>query len=152
MLHDNFLCHGDIRNDHILIDDETGEFRWIDFDLYQNFDGFDALSLGKVLQFVVGMGMNTFREIHTCGRFPTDTVSSLQPADACIFYSNRLMNLRKIYPYISKRLNDILMRFSVSAKNYYATVNELIQDLYEAVPEVLTDSSAQTSLTLSRYP
>ena len=145
MLHNHFLCHGDIRNDHILIDDETGEFRWIDFDLHQNFEGFDVLSLGKVLQFVVGMGMNTFYEIRTCGRFPSDVVSSLQPADASIFYSNRLMNLRKLYPYISERLNDILMRFSMGAEKYYATVYELIQDFYKAIPEVLVDSSAQTS-------
>jgi len=61
------------------------------------------------------------------------------------------MNLRKIYPYISKRLNDVLMRFSVGAKKYYATVYELIQDLYEAVPKVLDDSSAQTGLTPVRY-
>jgi hypothetical protein len=141
MLNDYDLCHGDIRNDHIIIDDETGEFRWIDFDVYQNFAGFDVFSLSKVLQFVIGMGLTTFHEIRTCGRFPSDMVSSLQPTDASIFYSYRLMNLKKIYPYISDRLNTILMRFSAGAKEYYATVFELVQDLYEAIPEVPANSS-----------
>ena len=32
-LHDRGTCHGDIRNDHIIIESETGYYRWIDFDL-----------------------------------------------------------------------------------------------------------------------
>ena len=31
-LHDHKTCHGDIRNDHIIIDTDTGRYRWIDFD------------------------------------------------------------------------------------------------------------------------
>ncbi|MEI7903440.1 MAG: hypothetical protein WCK89_24640, partial [bacterium] len=32
-LHDAGLCHGDIRNDHLLIERATGQYKWIDFDL-----------------------------------------------------------------------------------------------------------------------
>lgn len=46
-LDDNGLCHGDIRNDHILVERESGEFRWIDFDLAPDFPLFDLWSLGK---------------------------------------------------------------------------------------------------------
>jgi hypothetical protein len=144
MLHDHGLSHGDIRNDHILVDEETGEFRWIDFDLCQNLPGydpgsFDVWSLGKVLQFVVGMGLTTFHELRACGRFPGELISDLQPEDAGALCSYRLMNLKKVYPYISDRLNAILMRFSVGAEDCYRTASELTRDLYEAIPEVPTD-------------
>ncbi len=131
MLNDHNLCHGDIRNDHILIDEESGEFRWIDFDLCQNFAAFDVWSLGRILQFVTGKGLTTFHRIRTCGRFPAAVVSNLQPSDANIFFSYRLMNLKKIYPYIDEKLNNILMRFSVGTRKYYMTVSELVQDLRE---------------------
>jgi hypothetical protein len=132
-LNDHDLCHGDVRNDHILIEEGTGEFRWIDFDLYQNFAAFDVWSLGRVIQFVTGKSLTTFHDICAGGRFPAKVVSSLQPADANMFFPNRLMNLKKIYPYISERLNNILMHFSVGAKKNYAKVSELIQDLQEVV-------------------
>ena len=142
-LHDYDLCHGDIRNDHILIDGETGEFRWIDFDLCQNFTGFDVVSLGKVLQFVIGMGLNTFHEIGTSDRFSTGIVSSLRPEDASAFSTYRLMNLKKIYPYIDERLNSILMRFSVGADCCYGTVIELMNELREAIPGVPSNCADQ---------
>jgi hypothetical protein len=136
MLNDHDLCHGDIRNDHILIEEGTGEFRWIDFDLYQNFAAFDVWSLGRVIHFVTGKSLATFHDICTGGSFPAEVISSLQPADANMFFPNRLMNLRKIYPYINERLNNILMRFSVGAKRNYATVSELVQDLQEVVADI----------------
>jgi serine/threonine protein kinase len=52
-LHDAGLCHGDIRNDHLLIESKTGSYRWIDFDLTQDFRDFDIWSIGNVLHCVV---------------------------------------------------------------------------------------------------
>jgi len=149
MLHDHDLYHGDIRNDHILIEEGTGEFRWIDFDLcqdvmfdpYSNFTSFDVWSFGNVLQFVVGMGLSTFHDIRTSGKLQADIISSLQPADAGAFHHHRLMNLKKIYPYISERLNAILMRFSMGAEDYYWTMSELMEDVCEAIPDVPGDGS-----------
>ena len=151
MLHDNDLSHGDIRNDHILIEDGTSEFRWIDFDLcqdvmfdpYGTFTAFDVWSFGNVLQFVIGMGFNTFRDIRSSGRFPTEIITRLKTTDASAFYHYRLMNLKKIYPYISERLNTILMRFSMGAEDYYWTATELRRDLYEAIPEIPASCSDQ---------
>ncbi len=148
-LHDNDLSHGDIRNDHILIEEGTGEFRWIDFDLsqdvmfdpYEGFGAFDVWSFGNVLHFVIGMGFNTFRDIRAGGRFPAEAVESLTPADAGAFHHYRLMNLKKIYPYVGERLNAVLMRFSGGAEDYYWTVSELMEDLREAVTEVPADRS-----------
>ena len=151
ILHDDDLSHGDIRNDHILIEEGSGEFRWIDFDLcqdvmfdpYRTFTAFDVWSFGNVLQFVIGMGLTTFRDILDIGRFPTDIITSLNTTDAGAFYHYRLMNLKKIYPYISERLNTILMRFSMGAEDYYWTVTDLRRDLCEAIPEITTSCSDQ---------
>ena len=136
MLHDNSLVHGDIRSDHILIDEVNDEFRWIDFDLYQNFDEYDVWLLGRVLHFTVGRGMNTIHAIENSGRFSPEILSSLQPTDIGWYYPHRIMNLKKLYPYINSDLNDILMKFSVGAKVHYSTVFELIQDLKKVIPEI----------------
>ena len=136
MLHVHHLCHGDIRNDHIIIDEATGDYRWLDFDLWQEMDGFeicDVWGLGNVLQYVIGKGLNPFYSIRKSGMFSPEVVASLDLSDAGVFLSYRLMNLKKIYPYISPKLNGILMRFSIGAESNYETVFDLIGDLQEAM-------------------
>ena len=49
--------HGDIRNDHVIIEKDTGVFKWIDFDLSVNFSDYDLWSLGNLLIFSVGKGI-----------------------------------------------------------------------------------------------
>ena len=75
------------------------------------------------------------------GRFPAEAVESLTTADAGAFHHYRLMNLKKIYPYVGERLNAVLMRFSGGAEDYYWTVSELMEDLREAVTDVPADRS-----------
>jgi hypothetical protein len=133
LLHEHELCHGDIRNDHLLIDKETGKLRWIDFDLCQNFHDFDVWSMGNVLQFVIGKSLTTFHEIRTSGRFSQETYDSLAVEDASAFYNYRLMNLKKIYPYVDEKLNKILLHFANGATNYYESMFHLINDLGEVV-------------------
>jgi len=41
----------------------------------------------------------------------------------------RLVNLRKLYPFIPPLLNDILLHFSRGAELYYEFSEELIEDL-----------------------
>lgn len=144
LLHDNDLCHGDIRNDHILVDDQTGDFRWIDFDLTQDvmfdphrgFAAFDVWSFGNVLQLVAGMGPTTFHDIHAGGEFSSTVIAGLKPTDAGAFHHHRLMNLKMVYPYISERLNAVLVRFSLGTEDYYWTVEELKSDLGEAISDL----------------
>jgi len=143
MLHNHNLYHGDIRNDHIIIDAETGEYRWIDFDLCQNIDGYDVWRIGNVIQYVVGKGLNSFYEIRNSGRFSADTISGLQASDGGMLYPYRIMNLKKLYPYITERLNRILMRYSAGTKNTYQSVLELTRDLYEAIPDIPANRSEQ---------
>ena len=61
-LHDHGLCHGDIRNDHLMVERESGDYRWIDFDLNEESPWFDVWSAGNVLHCAVGKGFVTFRE------------------------------------------------------------------------------------------
>jgi hypothetical protein len=127
-LNENGTCHGDIRNDHILVERETGRFRWIDFDLTQDFSDFDLWSLGNILHCVVGKGFVNFREAidehpELSGRLTGD--------DASVFFPQRVMNLRTVYPYIPEKLNDVLMRFSAGTQTYYDSAGQVADDLCE---------------------
>jgi serine/threonine protein kinase len=135
ILHDNNLCHGDIRNDHILIDQQTGDYRWIDFDLTQDFSDFDVWSLGNIVQFCVGMGMRTFHEVLQSKDFPEDVKSRLTSDDASAFYGHRIMNLQKLFPYISDRLNDILLHFTANTTRFYESVSQIVSDMGEVLEE-----------------
>ena len=126
LLNDNGLCHGDIRNDHILVERGTGNFRWIDFDLNQNSGRYDIWCLGNVLHFVVAKGFITFRELiearpELADRFGVE--------DASVFFPNRVMNLRKAYGYVPAKLNEILTRFSIGATVCYNTTAQVVDDL-----------------------
>ena len=46
-----------------------------------------------------------------------------------LMFRHRVVNLRKLYPYISEDLNDVLMRFSVGATDPYENVDSLLEDL-----------------------
>ncbi len=131
-LNENGLCHGDIRNDHILIERGSGRFRWIDFDLTQDFSDFDLWSLGNVLHFVVAKGFLSFRDAiqkhpQLSGRFTGD--------DASLFFPHRVMNLGKVYPYIPAKLNRIVMRFSAGSEAPYDSIHQLACDLAECSEE-----------------
>jgi serine/threonine protein kinase len=130
-LHDRGTCHGDIRNDHIIIDADTGEYRWIDFDLCQHVADFDVWSMGNILNYVVGKGINSFQIVLKSDQFSDKVKKSLRAEDASAFYEYRVMNLKKLYPYISDNLNDILMHFAFKPKGTYGTVRELIGDFQD---------------------
>ncbi len=127
-LKENGLCHGDIRNDHILIERCTECFRWIDFDLTEDFSDFDLWSLGNILHCILGKGFVTFRDAiqqhpELSGRFSND--------DASVFFPHRVMNLGKVYPYLPTKLNQVLLRFSAGTQSCYSSVSQLVDDLLE---------------------
>lgn len=127
-LHENNFCHGDIRNDHIIIESGTGAYRWIDFDLKQHVSDFDIWSMGNILNYAIGKGINSFRSILRGKDFSDDIKDSLEAEDASAFYEYRVMNLKKLYPYIPDRLNDILMHFAIRPRGHYAKMDELLDD------------------------
>lgn len=143
MLHENGLYHGDIRTDHIIIDEKSDDYRWIDFDLCEDFWGFDLWRFGNLIQFVIGKGLNPIGQITQSDDFPSDVIENLGPADCGAYYTYRLMNLRKIYPYIHAELNNILMRFSASSVQNYDQLWELMEDLNHVIPILPQDPLEQ---------
>lgn len=132
-LHDSGEKHGDIRRDHVIRDDATGKYRWIDYDFnYQHGEsrfGYDLFGLGNILIFITGRGDVT---THRLLREAPHLLERLTPADVNIIFHNRVANLRKVYPYVPEALNRVLMHFSAGANIYYETTEELLDDLGEA--------------------
>lgn len=136
-LHENGEKHGDIRRDHIIRDDATGVYRWIDFDFnYRHGEsrfGYDLFGLGNVLLFITGRGdVTTFGLLAQAPAL----LDRLTENDVNIVFRNRVNNLRKIYPYVPEKLNRVLMHFSLGAQVYYEETRELLDDLGEAREEL----------------
>ncbi len=130
-LHDQGEKHGDIRRDHLYVVYGTGRYCWIDFDYTFDFRekpfGLDLFGLGNILQFLVGMGDRTVQSL------PPEMARSIVPEDCSIMFANRIVNMKKLFPYIPDALNTILLRFSLGAEIFYDTVDELIRDLERAL-------------------
>lgn len=132
-LHSRSYRHGDIRNDHLIVDTETGNFVWIDFDYDffsdENLYSLDIFGLGNILTYIIGKGFHDYHMIahdtHTYG----DLMNRLEPNDFSLLERHRLVNLKKLYPNIPKPLNNILMHFSSGSEIFYETVEEIIEDL-----------------------
>jgi len=131
LLHRNETCHGDIRNDHIVIDAETGQYRWIDFDLNQHVSDFDVWSIGNIINYAVGKGITSFANVKKSREFSDNVKESLTVEDASGFFEYRLMNLKKLYPYIPPRLHDILLHFTIRPRRFYENVGQLLGDYRE---------------------
>ncbi len=130
-LHRQGEKHGDIRRDHILIDRESGHYRWIDFDFNyrhrENIYGYDLFGIGNILIYLAGKGDLIVADLPQ--RFPAETVARLRPQDRNIVFHHRLANLKKVYDYIPEGLNRILLHFSVGAQWHYEHVDQLLEDL-----------------------
>ena len=132
-LHIHGFKHGDIRNDHIIIDRDTGNYVWIDFDYdyeaSENPFGLDVFGLGNILINAIGKGFHNLHMILNDTMTYGDLKDRLEPGDFSIIHKRRFINLRKLYPDIPKPLNDILMHFSRGAGIYYEFAEEIIEDL-----------------------
>jgi serine/threonine protein kinase len=128
ILHMNHTCHGDIRNDHIIIETGTGLYRWIDFDLNQHVSDFDVWSVGNIISYAVGKGINSFSMVFKGNRFSEKVKKSLTPDDASAFYEYRVMNLKKLYPHIPDSLNAILLHFTIRPSVYYTNIIQLLRE------------------------
>jgi len=135
-LHRHGEKHGDIRRDHLI---RTPDERlvWIDFDYNyrhgERLAGLDLVGVGNVLTFVVGGGDQT---LHDLRRNRPEVFERLRVEDMSPVFSNRVMNLKKLFPYLPDRLNRILLHFSAGAEVFYDTVDELLADLDEARPDL----------------
>lgn len=133
LLHANGLRHGDIRRDHILVEYDTNTFRWIDFDydfyLPERPFVLDILELGNLLMFLVGRGNYYPREVLAHEDMGERLLNTITPGDISLLSKNKIVNLRKLFPYIPSQLNDIFLHFSLGTSVFYDTVDEFIDDL-----------------------
>ena len=128
-LHNQGLHHGDIRADHIIIKKKTGHYVWIDFDYDVSNPSYDLFCLGNILQQAVGRGRHSLEDIRIRPSDYPDFKTKLTSDDMSLMYRHRVINLRKLYPYIPEALNEILMRFSVGATDPYKNIESLLEDL-----------------------
>ena len=132
-LHANGYRHGDIRNDHIIMERDSGNYVWIDFDYdyetSENPFSLDLYGLGNILLYSVGKGFHDKymiqNDISTYGNLR----EQMDTNDFSILHQWRFLNLRKLYPYIPMPLNDILAHFSVGAELFYESADEIIEDV-----------------------
>ncbi len=132
-LHSMGFKHGDIRNDHIIVERDTGNYVWIDFDYdyeaLENPYSLDIFGLGNILINAVGKGFHNIQMILGDPAVYGGLADRLEREDFSIIHKRRFINLRKLYPYLPKALNDILMHFSIGANVYYEMVDEMVEDL-----------------------
>jgi hypothetical protein len=132
-LHENEEIHGDVRRDHILIDETTSRFRWIDFDFifyhHENRFGYDIFGLGNILVYLVGGGDIIAQELRD---ERPDTFQKITQDDLNIIFHNRVVNLKKVFPYIPDALNFILLHFAMGAETFYDDTGQFLDDLLKA--------------------
>lgn len=132
-LHTLGEIHGDVRNDHLIIDRDTGVYTWIDFDYAyewaENPFGVDLYGVGNILLFAAGKGFHVLHDLSACGPVGFQVKECLDQRDMSLFFSHRIMNLQKLFPYVPDSLNEVLLHFSVGAPVFYDSTQELLQDL-----------------------
>ena len=130
------MHHGDIRNDHIFIEAETGVCKWIDFDYSVTHADYDFWSLGNLIIFTAAGGLLLHKDIsQNPDRYPRLT-SPISAGDCSLYHKYRVANVRKVYPYISKKINHICMRHAIDHIAIYEDYPSLIHDLEEAYEEI----------------
>lgn len=138
-LHKHGENHGDIRRDHLWLEQGTGNYVWIDFDYTYEFQenpfGLDIFGLGNLLLYLVGKKFCTTFNIPRPD-FDGKPDASLEASDFSMLFRHRLANLRKVYPYVPYSLNNVLMRFSCTSEVFYFTVGELLEDLLPCIDEI----------------
>lgn len=139
-LHGMGEVHGDIRIDHILIEKASHAYRWIDFDYAyewsENPFGVDLFGLGNILLFAIGKGFYPVQELNRPDSPYSSVLSSLRDGDFSLHTRNRIMNLRKLFPYLPESLNFILMHFAQGSEVSYETTEELLGDLRAALSDL----------------
>lgn len=127
-LHEHGERHGDVRRDHLWLEAGTNTVRWIDFDYayetHANPFALDLFGLGNGLLFVVG------KQVYNPALYEgMDGTADIVPTDFSLIFRNRLVNLRRLFPYIPQELNDVLMHFAAGSEVFYESVEEFLEDL-----------------------
>ncbi len=137
-LHDNGEIHGDIRRDHLWIQYKKEPYVWIDFDYTYDFEespfGLDIFGLGSLLTFLAGKQIYTTTNIDHY--FPDNNIT-IEQGDLSLLYKNRIVNLKKLFPYIPDSLNFVLLHFCQESEVFYDTVDEFLEDVNKALDDII---------------
>ncbi len=132
-LHQNGFKHGDIRRDHIYVEASTGMHKWIDFDydfyLPERPFALDMFGLGNILLFIVGRGNYRPFDVYENPKLGQAALDRLTTDDLSLLFKDRIVNLKKLFPYIPDALNNILLHYSVATPVFYDRVEELTEDI-----------------------
>ena len=137
LLHSYGFKHGDIRRDHIFIDREDGQYRWIDFDydfyLPERPVALDLTGLGNILLYI--LGRKNFRPIDVLQdpEMGEKTLETLNVNDLSLLAQDRIFNLKKLKPTLPKCFNDILLHFSAGTSVMYDSASEFYDDLAASI-------------------
>lgn len=138
-LNETGFRHGDVRNDHLIIENSTGNYVWIDFDYdYESTENpfaLDIFGVGNILLYTIGKGFHTLYMIDGDRDKYKELVENLYAEDFSLLDKWRYVNLKNIYPLISDSLNNIMLHFSKGSEVYYESVQEIIDDLKEAIKD-----------------
>ena len=89
----------------------------------------------------MGLGEHTFHALNKGRLSLPKGGKSLTEYDASAFFVHRIMNLRKLFPWIPSVLNDILMHFSFGTSHFYESVEEILEDLRPVAASLGRESS-----------
>lgn len=140
MLHEHGFRHGDIRRDHIFVNRKNGIFSWIDFDydfhLPEKPFALDLFELGNILLYLIGRGNYHPRDIAKDPEMGQEMLDAIDRRDLSLLSQNRVVNLKKLFPYVPERLNNMLLHFSTATNVFYETVEEFGEDLAKALNDL----------------
>ncbi len=130
-LHRQGQHHGDVRSDHLWIEHGTSRYKWIDFDYGVSHTDHDVWSTGNLLIRVVGKGTHRLRDLNAEPDAYGCSPEAISDLDRALLLKDRIANLGKLYPYIPPALNEILLRFSAGATDFYSDLDQMVIDLRE---------------------
>jgi hypothetical protein len=126
----------------VLIHTDTTDFYRIDYDdvvvlvgrpyLVRNNERegrFGIFGLGNILVYLAGRGDVTVQNLKQNN---SPAYNLLFHEDVNIIFNNRLVNLKKVYPYIPDSLNLVMMHFSLVANVFYEDTLQFLSELQEA--------------------
>lgn len=137
LIHAHGMRHGDIRRDHLFVEYDTGLFRWIDFDydfyLPERPFALDIFELGNLLLYIAGRGHYRPGTVLADPALGERALAAITVEDTSLLARHRIVNLRKLFPYIPRELNDIFMHFSRGTNVFYDSAEEFCADLERVV-------------------
>lgn len=140
LLHHEGMRHGDIRRDHVYVERKTGLYVWIDFDydyyIPERPFAIDLFELGNIMIYLAGRDDFHPRTILSTAGMGEEALAKIEPQDYSLLATNKVINLKKLYPYVSDKLNNIFLHFSKGAEVFYENIEELSEDFQEALEKM----------------